>query len=186
MNTTTINEYLNHVPTSKDKLASIGYFAAPASKSHHLSVAGGLAEHSANVTAWLLRLTESMEIDWPRPESPYIIGMLHDLVKCKCYELAPDSRTFDGTRYEYRHPEYPGHGAASIIIAVAELGVTLLPVEAVAIAHHMGAFCLTGDALKVFDAALDKYPREIIATHTADMLASRVDEAKQDVKEGAK
>ena len=186
MNTTTINEYLNHVPTSKDKLASIGYFAAPASKSHHLSVAGGLAEHSANVTAWLLKLTESMEIDWPRPESPYIIGMLHDLVKCKCYELAPDPRTFDGTHYAYSHSEYPGHGTASVMIAVAELGVVLLPVEAVAIAHHMGAFNLTGDALKDFDAALGKYPREIIATHTADMLASRVDEAKQDVKEGAK
>ena len=42
--------------------------------------------------------------------------------------------------------------------------------------HHMGAFNLQGYDLKDYDLALGIYPKEINATHTADMLASRFDE----------
>ena len=37
-----------------EALKEIGYLDAPASKGHHLAVAGGLAEHSVHVTNILL------------------------------------------------------------------------------------------------------------------------------------
>ena len=178
-----IDEYLSHIPVTTDKLRALGFFDAPASKSHHLAVKGGLAQHSVNVTTWLLKLTESLGVEWPRPESPYIVGMLHDLVKCKCYEFRKEKNLNswnEDTVIAYKQSGYPGHGSASALIAVAELGLVLLPAEVAAIVCHMGAFCLSGDSLKEFDAMLDLYPREIIATHTADMLASRADESNVD------
>ena len=37
-------------PSQTNRLKEIGYFGQPASRNHHLSCYGGLAEHSANVT----------------------------------------------------------------------------------------------------------------------------------------
>ena len=152
-------------------LGNIGFDKAPASKGHHLAVAGGLLIHSVNVTRRLVALTDALGVAWSRPESPYLVGMLHDLVKCKCYRLNPDGKT-----YSYVQPEWPGHGVASFMIASVELGIRLNPDEAAAIIHHMGAFGLAGRDLEEFDAALDKWPAQIIATHTADWAASRIDE----------
>lgn len=154
-----------------DKLKAIGYFDAPASKGHHLAEKGGLCRHSLNVTNRLISLSDEMMIDWSREESPWIVGMLHDLVKCKCYKLNPDGKT-----YSYIQSDWPGHGVASVMIATVELGIQLNPDEAAAIIHHMGAFGLQGQAMQEFDAALIKYPGQIISTHAADWLASRLDE----------
>lgn len=157
----------------RDRLENMGYFDAPASGSHHLAERSGLAVHSVNVTRWLLKLTKEMDVKWPRPESPYIVGMLHDLVKAKTYAF----QKCGAEEKIIRVPQpYTGHGAASAIIAGAELGVRLFPAEASAIVHHMGAFHLEGYDLKDFDGALSLFPKEIIATHTADMLAARWDE----------
>lgn len=155
-----------------DKLKAIGYYDAPASKGHHLAVKGGLVQHSLNVTRRLIDVSDALEITWSRDESPYIVGMLHDLVKCQCYKLNPDGKT-----YSYVQPKWPGHGIASVMIATVELGIQLNPDEAAAIIHHMGAFGLTGRALDEFDAALDAFPGPIIATHTADWSAARLDES---------
>ena len=102
--------------------------------------------------------------------------MLHDLVKCKCYAVDPLCSRDEPIRYVYRQSGYVGHGAASALIAMSVIGVSLLPVECACIVHHMGAFRLDDWQLKEYNAALDQFPRELIATHTADMLASRVDE----------
>lgn len=154
------------------RLLELGYLDAPASKGHHLAVPGGLARHSVNVTRRLVALSREMGVEWSRDESPYFVGMLHDLVKCQCYKLNPDGKT-----YSYVQPKWPGHGVASVMIATVELGIQLNPDEAAAIIHHMGAFGLTGRALDEFDAALDAFPGQIIATHTADWSASRLDES---------
>ena len=164
-----LEEYLKYLPVSRSQLEYIGFFDAPASRSHHLAIKGGLAIHSLNVTRNLLHLTDALCIVWPRPQSPYIIGMLHDLCKVKSYRL-------DGDAIKKVKSEYHGHGSASAMIAMCELGVNLFRVECAAIQHHMGAFGLEGEELDELDAALEKYPVEIIATHTADMLASRADE----------
>ena len=155
-----------------DGLKRMGYFTAPASKGHHLAVKGGLAQHSINVTTRLVRLSNAIGVKWSRDESPYLVGMFHDLVKCQCYRINADGRT-----YSYVQPKWPGHGVASVMIATVELGIQLNPDEAAAIIHHMGAFGLTGRALDEFDAALDAFPGQIIATHTADWAASRLDES---------
>ena len=156
-----------------DKLKAIGYHDAPASKGHHLAVKGGLVRHSLNVTRRLVNLSDEMAIGWSREESPWIVGMLHDLVKCQCYRLNADGRT-----YSYVQPKWPGHGVASVMIAIVELGLQLNPDEAAAIIHHMGAFGLTGRAMEEFNAALDAFPGQIIATHTADWSAARLDESE--------
>ena len=155
-----------------DKLKAIGYYDAPASKGHHLAVRGGLVQHSLNVTRRLIDISDALEITWSRDESPYLVGMLHDLVKCQCYRLNDD-----GKKYSYAQPKWPGHGSASVMIATVELGIQLNPDEAAAITYHMGAFGLTGRALDEFDAALDAFPGPIIATHTADWSAARLDES---------
>lgn len=156
------------------RLEALGYWVAPASKGHHLAVNGGLATHSVNVTQRLVALSEMEKVEWSRPESPYLVGMLHDLVKCKCYKLNADGKT-----YSYIQPEWPGHGIASVMIATVELGIRLNPDETAAIIHHMGAFGLQGQAMTEFNSALDKWPGQIIVTHMADWLASRLDEGGQ-------
>ena len=153
------------------ELGNIGFYKAPASKGHHLAVAGGLLIHSVLVTRRLAALTDALGVAWSRPESPYLVGMLHDLVKCKCYRLNPDGKT-----YRYVQPEWPGHGFSSAMIATVELGIRLNADEAAAIIHHLGAFGLQGRALDEFDGALDRCPGQIIATHTADWTAARIDE----------
>ena len=165
-------------------MLKIGYFDAPASKGHHLAEKGGLVKHSVNVTRELLKLTETMGVSWPREESPYLVGLLHDLVKCRCYRVVADAEQ-DGngddskratTRFEYVQPEYPGHGIASVMIA-AELGIELRPEEIAAITYHMGMFGVGKEYTdREFNAALAKYPQQIIATHCADWWAARVTE----------
>lgn len=159
----TINEYLTLTEQSAstfEALKEIGYFDAPASKGHHLAVAGGLVEHSIHVTN-ILRVTQSM------PEvSAYRVGMYHDLVKCLCYKAVGDGK------YEYVQPPYPGHGAASAMIA-ADIGIQLDPVERAAIVWHMGAFGIHDDRqMEEYKAALRKWPIPIIFTHASDHLAS--------------
>ena len=161
-----------------DRLVKIGYFEAPASKGHHLAVKGGLYAHSVNVTHRLLKLTEAMEIDWSREESPYLVGMLHNLVKTRCYRKIVERPTKDGpTGYEYIQPAYPGHGVASALIA-AELGIQLNEDERAAIVYHMGLYSVGKEYTdKEINEALGAFPGQIIATHSADWLAARIDES---------
>lgn len=150
-------------------MAECGYMLAPASKGHHLNHAGGLAVHSVNVTDNILRLSAALGYSWPREESPYIVGMFHDLVKCKCYKLS-------GGEYKYVYPGWSGHGEASLAILTVELGMELRPEEAAAIRHHMGLWGLSEKEVRDFNDALGIYSQPIIITHTADWWAARVDE----------
>ena len=157
-----------------EDLKDIGYFDAPASKGHHLAEKGGLVAHSMNVTRELLKLTETMGVEWPREESLYLVGMLHDLVKCRCYRSTMSQ--IGALAWEYVQPEYPGHGIASVMIAL-ELGIELKPEEIAAITYHMGMFGVGREYTdKEFNAALAKHPQQIIATHCADWWAARVTE----------
>ena len=101
--------------------------------------------------------------------------MYHDLVKCLCYKSVGDGK------YEYVQPPYPGHGAASAMIA-ADIGIQLDPAERAAIVWHMGAFGLNDDRqMEEYKAALRKWPIPIIFTHASDHLASRVQGARGEV-----
>jgi len=151
------------------RIEDMGYFTAPASRKRHLSVPGGLARHSVNVTKRLVELTEKLGIEWPRPESPYLVGMLHDLVKCETYVEGKDG-------YTWKPSSYGGHGSASALIVLSELGIKLYPVETAAIVWHMGAFELGEKELKEYHAGITFFGAALIAAHTADMLASQIDE----------
>lgn len=159
-------------------LRDMGYFHAPASKGHHLAVPGGLMRHSLNVTYNIEKLTLTFGYEWKRPESPYVVGMLHDLVKCKCYKECP----LGG--YEWVNPGWPGHGEASVMIASHELKIGLTTEEIRAIRHHMGLWDVEGLARKDFEHAVDRDAQAIIITHTADWWASKVDEVEGGRDEG--
>lgn len=151
--------------TLTERLAEVGFFTAPASTKYHGNYEGGLFEHSWHVTKALLLLTERLELLWERPESPYLVGMLHDLCKCDQY-----IRKDDGT-YEYRNNLLlTGHGEKSVIMA--QNIVDLTEEEILCIRWHMGAY----DSKEVWNnlgAAIERYPT-VLFTHTADMMASRI------------
>ncbi|MBO7685712.1 MAG: hypothetical protein J6V72_04975 [Kiritimatiellae bacterium] len=162
----------------EQRLDNIGYFRQPASKGHHLAEYGGLMRHSINVTQRLVTLTLTLGVSWPRKESPYLVGMLHDLVKCHCYKFKEevDSKP----QWEYTQPVYPGHGACSVAIA-SEIGIKLVKEEIVAITYHMGMYGVGREYTdKEFDNALRLHGPQVLATIYADWWAARVDE-----KEGA-
>lgn len=153
-------------------LRGIGLYDAPASKGHHLAERGGLLKHSVNVTTRLCTLTGAYRLQWPRKESPYLVGMLHDLVKCRCYRAVEGA----GPAWEYVQPEYHGHGACSVAIA-AELGIQLMRKEIAAIMFHMGPWGVDKEYSEgEFRAAMRVFAPFIIATHTADWYAAEVDE----------
>lgn len=177
-----VNSYFNQAfgilykPTYSRALVDIGYFTQPASKGHHLATKGGLVRHSVNVTRRLVALTDALGVYWPRKESPYLVGMLHDLVKCKCYRPVPCTEHCESPSWEHVQPEYPGHGACSVAIA-AELGIQLMREEIAAITFHMGP-CGVGKEYSEQElrAAMRAFAPQIIATHTADWYAAEVDE----------
>ena len=74
------------IPVWIDRLDKMGFFTAPASIHHHSAYEGGLFDHSYQVTLNLLNLTRWLHLTWKRPESPYIVGMFHDLCKCDNYK----------------------------------------------------------------------------------------------------
>ena len=76
-------------PEIIDQLQYMGFFEAPAAIHHHGAFTGGLFRHSATVMNMLLVYTEQLELDWGRKESPYIVGMFHDL--CKTDDYVPVS-----------------------------------------------------------------------------------------------
>lgn len=166
-------EYLENAGVTykgTNMLRSYGYFDAPASKGHHLAVRGGLLIHSVLVTSRLLGISENMGVCWDSKRSPYLVGMLHDFVKCFSYEEVKE-----GT-YAWKTPRWPGHGVASALAVQELLPISLSAQESAAIVWHMGAFGLDAESLRQYNAALDAFPLQIIATHTADMVASRFDE----------
>lgn len=147
------------------------YLNAPASAGHHLAVRGGLAIHSMNVTDRLLQLSGDLKIAWSNSGSPYTIGMCHDLCKIHAYDFKTDKEI---TKLR---PMFPGHGTLSAMLAPEFLGHPISYVEQVCIVYHMGAW-RAGEEYDVrhLDAAISEFPLEVIATHTADMLASQYDE----------
>lgn len=161
-------------------LAAIGYFTAPASSGHHLAVRGGLVRHSLNVTRRLAALTDAWGLCWPRKESPYLVGMLHDLVKCRCYSAVPCAAQDAPPRWERVQPEYPGHGTCSVAIA-AELGIHLLREEIGVITFHMGTWGVGKEySEQELSAAMKVFAPHIIATHCADWFAAKVDESEKE------
>ena len=77
----------------------------------------------------------------------------------------------DAPVYEYNtNTLLKGHGAKSVLILSQFM--TLTEEEMLCIRYHMGAY--EKEEWQEFDMAIKKYPN-VLFTHTADMLASKVD-----------
>ena len=160
-------------PEIIDQLQCMGFFEAPAAIHHHGAFTGGLLRHSAAVMNMLLVYTEQLELDWGRKESPYIVGMFHDLCKTDDYVPVSSSKVLGESEWGYNEKRLlTGHGDKSIIMLQQLLKGNVTMQEAMCIRWHMGAF----DSKENWNAygnavACDQ---NILYTHTADMYASRV------------
>ena len=152
-------------------LTSHNFLELPASLNHHLRERGGLVIHSVNVAKILIDLTEKLGLTWERPESPIIIGLLHDICKLEFYAAEKIIRD-QVVKFKHNdHPEFNlgGHGMLSVVLA--QRFIKLTDEEIHCIRFHMGAY--EQKDWSMFDAAIKKYPN-VLYTHTADMIASKI------------
>ena len=173
------------IPENKEFMKYLkeeGYFTAPASTKYHGAYEGGLYDHSTAVFLRLQKLTEDNHLEWQRKESPFIIGYFHDLCKCDQYTKVPGKTIevagasfVDSTGYHYEfnaNTLLKGHGSKSVMILSRFINLT--EEEMLCIRYHMGAY--EKEEWTEFDKAIRKYPN-VLWTHLADMLASKVDGA---------
>lgn len=158
-----------------------GFFTQPASTKYHGAYEGGLFDHSYEMTQVLLDMTERLNLQWTRPESPYIIGMFHDLCKIDNYLTIVDEpgETMMGTgeiKGKEVHFEYnpntilKGHADKSIMLLSQFINLT--EEELLCIRFHMGAY-EGQDQWDNYDKAIRKY-ETVLWVHTADMYTSKV------------
>lgn len=146
-------------------LKDLGFFDAPASTKYHGAYEGGLFDHSLEVTKALVNLTDKLGLTWSRPESPYIVGMYHDLCKCDSYYYDIESDS-----YKYNRDQIlDGHGTKSVIIT--QKFIRLTNEEIACIRWHMGAY--ETDTWNYYGRAIEEYPN-VLYTHTSDMIASKI------------
>ena len=176
----------DHDITQDEKLVKYlktgGFFTAPASTKYHGVYEGGLYDHSRAVMMRLFDMTDNMGLKWQRPESPFIIGMFHDLCKCDQYKAVIQQGLVNEdangvkefglvTTYEYNNDLLlKGHGEKSIMILSQFM--TLTEEEMLCIRYHMGAYEQAD--WPSLDIAIKRTPL-ILYSHLADMLASKCD-----------
>lgn len=168
-----IQEYLNFMGEATKIgegtalwLRQHGFFNAPASSNHHGNYEGGLFDHSLAVAKEIVWLTRFNKLIWQRPESPYIVGMFHDLCKI-------DNYVWDLTRSYYDYNDnclFKGHGDKSIILLSTLMHLTME--EVACIRYHMGAFT-NKEEWSYYNRAVNLYPN-VLWTHHADMIVSQV------------
>jgi HD superfamily phosphohydrolase YqeK len=149
------------------KLDDIGFFDAPASVKYHGAYTGGLFDHSFLTTKALVELTEKLNLEWERPESPYIVGMYHDMCKC-------DNYRYDSESYKWMYNQdviIPDHGAKSVI--TLQKFIALTDEEVACIRWHMGAYETDVKMWNYYGKAIEKY-HNVLFTHTADMISSKI------------
>lgn len=150
-----------------------GFFSAPASTKYHGNYEGGLFDHSFTVMNILVELSAKNNLKWQRAESPFIVGMFHDLCKIDQYRI-DNSEPYtvgEATRYKYRtDTDFKGHGDKSILLLCQYMKLT--EEEVMCIRYHMGAFT-EKDEWSDYTNAIHRY-ENVLWTHHADMLASHV------------
>lgn len=162
---------------SVKRLMEGGFFTAPASTKYHGSHYGGLFAHSLAVMEQLVELTERNHLEWQRPESPYIVGIFHDLCKIDNYRhpnlcIKANGVPIPDTNHWEHDPNalLKGHGEKSVMLLST---MTKLTEEEVAcIRYHMGAFC-DKEEWSDYTRAIHRFPN-VLWTHHADMIATHV------------
>jgi len=154
-----------------------GFFRSPASTKYHGAYEGGLFDHSFAVMNFLVELSAKNNLTWKRAESPFIVGMFHDLCKIDSYrhpiigESLAGENFYDTTKWEYNtNTDFKGHGDKSILLLCQHMKLT--EEEVMCIRYHMGAF-VEKDEWRDYTNAVHRFPN-VLWTHHADMLASHV------------
>ena len=162
---------------AKDYLLKNGFFRSPASTRYHGAYEGGLFDHSFAVMEFLVELSAKNDLKWQREDSPFIVGMFHDLCKIDNYCHPVIAKTLGGLNiYDEHNWEHnpdailKGHGDKSIILLSQFM--TLTEEEIMCIRYHMGAF-VEKEEWNDYTNAIHLY-ENVLWTHHADMLASHV------------
>jgi hypothetical protein len=160
-------------------LVNMGFFMKPASISFHGQQSGDLFRHSFAVADVLIDMTEKFDVEWERPQSPFIVGMFHDVCKMDDYmdENASDIVMMGTGSPVSKNPKWvknpekllKGHGDKSVMMLSQWINLT--EEEMLCIRYHMGAY--QTDEWQEWDRAIRKY-ETVLWTHTADMYASKV------------
>ena len=166
-------------------LSKHDYFTAPASTQYHLSVNGGLAQHSLNVYYNMMELYYGA--DWRslteyaqrgeevEHDSIVITALLHDLCKVDFYKSSLRNVKENGAWKEVQvfvvdeQMKILGHGSKSVIIA--QQYIKLYFEEIQAISYHMGL----QDDDRVFSSTVSKVFEEVqlaLYVHLADIRAT--------------
>lgn len=154
----------------KEYLDQKGYFTAPASTKYHGVHDGGLFEHSFAVFEILIDYTQKKMVHWDRMESPFIIGMFHDICKMDRYIKDDDTGEWRYDKENINKRYHTGHAEKSLLMLMGYLKLT--EQEIMCIRWHMGAFD-TQENWELFGQAIETCP-EVLYVHTADMHASRI------------
>lgn len=167
-------------------------YSAPGSTRFHLSVPGGLLQHSLNVLDALRSLLQnnndgtytylvcSKDLHNNKfvisEENLIIIALLHDICKTRFYKVENKWKKDENNKWvSYEgytmEDEIPlGHGEKSCLMI--QQFMKLEPVELYSIRWHMGfSDSISPQMVNTLSAAIDKFPI-IWATHNADMMAS--------------
>lgn len=176
--------YFNYIkrPGAADLLQWIeanGFYEAPASKRHHGSRPGGLAEHSINVCRRLIQMNaeeerrqQSLNYDL---ETLAICGLLHDLCKIDAYKQAEGQQ--GKPEYQLTRNFPVGHGEKSVILILRFMNLT--EEEILAIRWHIGQydFYARGGG---YDIDNDFHQCKLaVMLHLADMMATHFDEREE-------
>ena len=167
-------------------IESSDFFTAPASTRFHLSIPGGLLEHSLHVFERMKAIcaneaTITPGFNEPSMETIAVCGLLHDICKANFYAVEMRNRKNDQGRWE-QYPFYVvddklpyGHGEKSVYIISRFM--RLSREEAMAIRWHMGFSDndFRGGGYSVGNA-FEKFPLAVLL-HVADLQATYLDES---------
>ena len=166
-------------------ILSTDFFTTPASTKFHSAYEGGLCQHSLNVYNRLKGLVElEFGENWSEQvsmETLTIVALLHDVCKANTYKVDIRNVKVDGEWVQ--QPYYTvsdslpyGHGEKSVYIINGFMRLTRE--EAMAINWHMGGFDLRVKAgsYSISDAFYTYKLCPLL--HTADMLATYLDEKR--------
>ena len=180
-------------------LQKTDFFIAPASTRFHLSVPGGLCQHSLNVYTSAMQIENAFNSKASK-RSIAICSLLHDICKAGVYKTElKNTKIYDKAvvesqpKFKIKHDRkgdyiwdlqevyvfddpWPfGHGSKSAYIVNTLMDLT--DEEALAIRYHMGSY-EEGDkerCSKVFEES-----KLALLIHFADMYASKVVEAENE------
>lgn len=177
------------------------FLVAPASSAFHGDWRGGLFDHSVAVIISCIRSKAAYMYSTNR-NLDLLPPLLHDLCKCKCYELVnknvknPDTQKWETklsyqTRKDYESIHHGPESLKRIMDLMIYFAKHMRDAEDIsrvfncmafqfdegwkeAVAYHMGLFGVNQDfELQNYQNACIRYP-QVLMLHNADMIASKL------------